>query len=737
MKKSILILFVFFLPLSYLYSQNSGWFLLQSGTNSELYSVHFEDAYTGWVCGSAGVILKTINGGNNWSTQSSGVTQTLRSVFFTSISTGWAAGDNGILLKTTNSGVNWQQQSSTLSSAIKCLWFMNSTTGFGAGASGKIIRTTNGGVNWNQVTSPVTSDINSIMFIDNNTGWTAGNTGKILKSTNGGISWSINIDHGTISDFFGIYFSSPVIAAAVGRYLDPNNVPFVYFYRTETGGSWWEYIASPDKNVLRSVYFSGANYGWAVGDSGVVYSTTNAGLNWINQNSRTFNNLNSVYFITTTQGFAVGKNGTIIKTFKGGFRDTLATNRRDLGVVPIVEHPSQLINAVYRVQFRPDTSYNVLRSLNNGSTFDTLFSGLTLADTGRYFDGLSVKVKKIKFSHGTPSGNYYGNCGVVQDPVLSVDSIQTRFRGWDYLPAGNNPYDSTKYRPGNRHYQSRSINLSYPTRNTYVGVRSRLNPEDLRKVKIVFTGYGNGQQSYRYLATSPANYSYQDMREVPFKIYEIDETDGTPQPRQLNCAFLEFPDGAQDNKWEPTADSLGGKEVLYIFRSNYSTVPDTPYTTLNLYLSMPYIDVMYVWAPKKKTANSNFQVNDEFYIYPYTVTRHEIAPGYPLYYEFKTQSIIGIEPLSNEIPKQFSLWQNYPNPFNPVTKIRFGLPKEQNVAIRVFDVLGRETSLILNSKLRAGEYETEWDGSRFSSGVYFCRIESESYINTIKMVLIK
>jgi hypothetical protein len=477
-------------------------------------------------------------------------------------------------------------------------------------------------------------------------------------------------------------------------------------------------------------------HGWSAGDSGAVYGTYDKGITWIEQNSRTFNDLNSLYFVNNSLGYSVGKNGTIIKTFHAGYRDTVITSRRDLGVIPLVENVNQLINAKYRVQFRsPDTTYNVLRSFNNGISFDTIISNVTLADTGRYFDGMLLRVKKIKFSIGLPAGQYPGNAGVVKDPVLPMDSIQTRFYGWDYFPVQNRYLTGSLYKPGYREWQSASMSISYPTRLNYVAVRSLLNPEDLRKVKIVFTGYGNGQTAYRYLSLSPTNYLFQDMREVPIKVYEIDETDGTPQPRQLNCGFLEFPGASQDNKWEPTTDT--SKEVLYIFGSNYNPVPGTPYTTNNLLVQQATFDIMYVWAPRKISANSNYTLNDEFIIYPYTVTRPEIAPGYPLYYEFQTSSVIGIEPINSIVPESYSLQQNYPNPFNPNTIIRFKIKDSRFTTLKVFDILGREIATLVSEKLIPGTYEINWDGTNYPSGIYFCRLESKDFSYTIKMVLVK
>jgi len=99
--------------------------------------------------------------------------------------------------------------------------------------------------------------------------------------------------------------------------------------------------------------------------------------------------------------------------------------------------------------------------------------------------------------------------------------------------------------------------------------------------------------------------------------------------------------------------------------------------------------------------------------------------------------LIGIEVLSSKIPVNYYLSQNYPNPFNPSTRIKFGIPTEGFVSVRIFDVLGRLISTPVNENLRAGSYEVNWNSEGLTSGVYFYRIESGSYIKTLKMVLLK
>ncbi len=101
------------------------------------------------------------------------------------------------------------------------------------------------------------------------------------------------------------------------------------------------------------------------------------------------------------------------------------------------------------------------------------------------------------------------------------------------------------------------------------------------------------------------------------------------------------------------------------------------------------------------------------------------------------RSVIGIQNISTQIPKEFYVNQNYPNPFNPVTKIKFGLPNESYVKISIYDILGREVAIIASEELKAGEFVVDWNASDFPSGIYFYRIEAGDYVKNSKMILVK
>lgn len=100
------------------------------------------------------------------------------------------------------------------------------------------------------------------------------------------------------------------------------------------------------------------------------------------------------------------------------------------------------------------------------------------------------------------------------------------------------------------------------------------------------------------------------------------------------------------------------------------------------------------------------------------------------FHEFRDEAVVGA-------PAKFYLSENYPNPFNPVTRINFDIPVSGNVKLIVFDVAGREIRTLLNETREPGFYTMTFDAGMLSSGVYFYRLETGSFVMTRKMLLVK
>jgi photosystem II stability/assembly factor-like uncharacterized protein len=112
-----------------------------------------------------------------------------------------------------------------------------------------------------------------------------------------------------------------------------------------------------------------------------------------------------------------------------------------------------------------------------------------------------------------------------------------------------------------------------------------------------------------------------------------------------------------------------------------------------------------------------------------------------------TVVIVGVE-VAPQVPKVFALEQNYPNPFNPATLIKYGLPKESFVTLKVYNLLGQEIVTLVNEVQKAGYVSIAWDGRNrtgepIGSGVYFYRIEArptdgaDAFVQVRKMVMLR
>lgn len=151
-------------------------------------------------------------------------------------------------------------------------------------------------------------------------------------------------------------------------------------------------------------------------------------------------------------------------------------------------------------------------------------------------------------------------------------------------------------------------------------------------------------------------------------------------------------------------------------------------------------------APRISTAI--IDIPDRKIIYNFLEKGLEIVKESQVSYDLKL--IVGdedfvfntAEAILKDIPEKFSLSQNYPNPFNPVTRMDYTLPKRSRVVISIYNVLGQEVKTIINREQEYGYHSITWDGidnrgKQMSSGVYFARMNSDSFSQTKKMLLVK
>jgi photosystem II stability/assembly factor-like uncharacterized protein len=182
-----------------------------------LLCVHFADVNTGYIVGNYGSIFKTTNSGNNWVLLNTNTTEGLAGVYFINTLTGFAVGGGataGIILRTSNGGNTWSLNQYS-SCPLMRVTFTSPTVGYIAGWCHQIVKTTNGGLNWYNQVSPSNNQLyRDVFFMSENTGYIVGQHGDvpyglILKTTNGGEPIGIKPISNKVPGDFKLYQNYP------------------------------------------------------------------------------------------------------------------------------------------------------------------------------------------------------------------------------------------------------------------------------------------------------------------------------------------------------------------------------------------------------------------------------------------------------------------------------------------------------------------------------------------------
>lgn len=201
-----------------------------------------------------------------------------------------------------------------------------------------------------------------------------------------------------------------------------------------------------------------------------------------------------------------------------------------------------------------------------------------------------------------------------------------------------------------------------------------------------------------------------------FDVYEL---------TSLNDKYISAFFGQDDIKLTQDIKPESGSAWVWNFSVN--TNSDAPVTLSWDIAEIEYDVVMHVLATDEKidmtkVKNYTFEDSDN-------VSKFELLLG---------KNLID-EPI---VPQEYYLKQNYPNPFNPETVIEFGLPVSGNVTLKIYNTLGQEIKTLINTNLRSGTHKFKWNGrnslgQRVASGIYIYKINSGSYVQTKKMILIR
>ncbi|MBS1494697.1 MAG: T9SS type A sorting domain-containing protein [Bacteroidetes bacterium] len=693
-----------------------------------------------FVVGDNGAVFRSGDGGLSFTNRSVGATN-YNSVAANGLNV-WVGGNNGTLLKSTNLGIAFTS-STVAAENIKSLFFIDASTGWAACTAGKIYKTTNGGVNWTAQTTPVTNDFNSLKFLNSNKGIVCGNNKTLLTTTNGGTSWiasAIPINKNILAaDFVG----DTIYASCNDGYV----IKSINF-----GSSWsvidYKVTTKPD---ITGIAVTANNEFFSTGTGGFIRKSTDGGATFTYLNNPAWVDLSIIYFYNNLQGWAISKNSNmILRTVNGGINWLMPSGTsQSLSwqlKIPLTFYTSSG-NVFYQSTWNKKeifvtNSNRIYRSLDAGETWTAIGNPIprgtisnsfcvSSKDTNIFMVAIdsssdveawvyrstdygntwNVSISGNRSSDGTPFGQDYNHPDTVYYGLQDTNIFRTTNFGISWTPVGNYKFSNVCY-----------VRVLESNPNIIlVGGRNWNPPEyativrssDYGQTWNVVDSNGGDHPELPVIATSSLSTTLYAGR------YE-GEDGGVMRSTNLGATWGhinldEYVWGMDIAKDDPNvlcyANWGGGI-------GNWGNVSYDRGVHFTLLPELAGVGNFAVYFYNRKTLFLQQPLG--FYKLRATVT----VP-------------IGIQNISTTVPEHFAMSQNFPNPFNPTTKIKFDIASRTAVRISVFDGAGREVYVLANEGMNPGTYTVDWNAENFPSGVYYCKMQTDNFIETKKMVLVK
>jgi len=664
-------------------SLSSGALAIDPNNTNIIYYGTGEATYSGASYYGRG-LLKSTNGGNTWVNITAGLptsTYSSRIVIKPGNSNYLLAamGTSG-LYRSTNAGLNWSQIIPGRCDDV--LFSPTGDTVYAAGNGTGYRISTDGGVNFISVSPGVSMGTrNHIALCKGNTSvmYLAVYTGSavdVYKSTNAGFNYTLSASSlpGGGQAWYDMYMHV--------NQFNPNYAyaGLIVIYGTTDGGATWNNISDPGVHVDQhnmDFHPTDQNKLLAVNDGG-IWSSNDKGNSWTNLNSS----------LTLTQFYRMTSDPNNSNHLAGGTQDngTQRTTGSQNWTASFGGDGGEVCFHSQNTNYMLGETQNngLRRSINNGASWSSATNGLT---------GTGAWVAPI-LSHPVTSGVFYtarqqvfktsdwgaswapisaGTSGTIREMAISKSNPNIM-----YATSGSLIFKST-----DGGYNYTSVTSGTPGR-TITSVN--IHPDSSNTAIITFSGFGAGK-IYKTI-NGGANWV---------------NISGSLPDSPTNDGLIYYPGYS-------TSVYLIGMDIGVFMTTNYGT------DWVELADGLPNTVAMHL---------------------DYNPVSNKVRIGTHGRGVWETSIIVSIVNYSNEVPAQFELKQNYPNPFNPSTQIKFSIPKEQHVSLKVYDILGKESAKLIEQDLKAGTYEVKFDGERLSSGLYFYTLRTEDFIQTRKMILVK
>lgn len=715
MKKIFYIFLITQLTVGVGYSQ---WFWVNPyPVGSSINSVKFVNSNTGYFATEGGSIVKTTNACDSLIFQKSGLGESFKTLFFINDSTGFAGGirrysayswryPSGLIYKTTNGGRYWEKIFSDTSFFFSSLFFLNQDVGYSVGINYNIqylSKTNNGGKNWIRISFDTSLVISALYFFNENTGMVTGylrSTGQsaIIRTSNGGNSWSRT----TLVTYGGVtsiqFVNQNTGFAASGKIMKSTN-----------GGLNWYKVNNYD---CRFISFLNENTGIAVQNALNIYKTTNGGTNWTTLQFPSTGIVQTCSFPDNDHIYLACNDGSISRSTDGG------ANWRVTGG----KFTNAFLYSLYSLN--KDTLFiagdrTILRSYNRGKTWYVK----------NFTDSGFSTVCFFNAKTGIAVGGY--------DPMFRTTDGGNN---WNFLcPSLGHvwmlsfPDEKTGYAAGRWNNILKTTNSG----STWTKMPTEFTSYHHQSVQFinVNTGYTASEYGKVHKTTDGGwtwNVVYSAQSDIfLYSVYFSSERTGFAVGGTLEYRYpFIITTTDSGHTWRETTLSEGSS--LHCVRF------------FNTSVGYGAGDMGTILCTTNGGVNWQFQpsgTNAELYSVICLDSLTALACGMDGTILKTTNGGFSIEekPPEKIIPINYYLYQNYPNPFNPLTKIRFDLPADVsgNIRLAAYDILGRLVSVIFDGAIGPGTYEFIWNGTNYSSGVYFYQLRTDKFTEAKKMVLIR
>ena len=737
MKKITFLLILLFTSLN-IYSQSGGWqWSNPKPQGGYVQNMKMIDANNWYAMCDYGVMLKTSNAGVNWSAFSIGYQSTLYpgAGIYTNLLSGWFFDVNNFVLGTassrgivrsSNGGITFDttQILATGSGSVYDFHFINAQTGYLCGTSTlKLQKTTNGGLNWVQVPNLGTTTLYSVYASDTNNIFLTSTSGNIYFTTNAGVNWTTS-NVGTTSTLY----DSKWINATTG-YLCGSSGCFRY---TTNGGANWQGTNPPTTGTMQRILVSGSTIYVGGFDQVNIYSTTDIGTTWntipfaASGQYSTFN-IYSMDIVGSTI-LVGGTYGLMNKSTNAGANWVTATSHTTVANMVDV-YASSGNGRVIAIGSNTGGLDACVYSTNGGTTW----SRGTGAVPNNVLSDLSMRNSTTGYVVGR-FGIFWKttNGGVTWDTSRSSNSALTPYfcNGVDFVD------DNTGWVTGGVSGPGGNTKIWKTTDGGINWVEQPQNYVGPVGVRIEFidanTGYTVGVSQAQKTTNGGANWFFITTGLNTTSSYNsLVLTDAnTAFTSNTNAQIFGTTDGGAN--WSNLNFPLTGIGTLFCtdwINANTGMVAGifgTVGKTTNRGAT---------WEISQTGGYTTMGVDMVHQDTAFAVCGNTF--GGEIYKYIK--ALTGTITWNNETPSEYSLSQNYPNPFNPVTKIKFTLPKEGNVTLKIFDITGQEVKTLIDGlSFRSGTITYDFNGTELSSGVYFYSLfVDNNRIDTKKMVLVK